>query len=84
MRSRTELTEVVDRYIEDHNCNYAKRLRESEAHRQLGSYGLSIYTYAAYATELVNLHENDTPCPPTHVNTSPTKEWADWVDQTRF
>lgn len=79
--SRAELIGTAEGYVEEHNCSYADRLIRQETSQSMGSYGIANAVLTGHVQELVKLHSDDT-CPPTHVDKSPTREWADWVQDT--
>ena len=79
--SRTELITTTEGYRADHDCAYADRLIRQETRLRAGSYGISLAALSGHVNELVRLH-SDNACPPTHIDNSPTSEWADWVQDT--
>ena len=82
--SRADLIETATIFAEGHDCPYATELlRTDSQRRQFGSYGINLTYLASHITELGRLHDDDT-CPPTHVGTGPTHEWADWVKDVQI
>lgn len=59
----------------DHECPYGKRLDRLSA-----SLGTATYL-TILLQELTTIHESGD-CPPTHIDSSPTRVWSDWVDDT--
>lgn len=80
--SRQELIATTERYAADHNCPYAEQLITTEKQKQMGSYGINLATLSWLVGELEQLHAAEA-CPPTHIGTGPTGEWAEWVKDIR-
>lgn len=80
--SRQELTSMASDYANDHKCPYAEQLLTVDRQKQMGSYGINLATLSRLIDELGQLHTTDT-CPPTHIGTGPTSEWAGWVKDIR-
>ncbi len=80
--SRQELTSMASDYANDHECPYAEQLLTVDRQKQMGSYGINLATLSRLIDELGQLHTTDT-CPPTHIGTGPTSEWAEWVKGVR-
>lgn len=61
----------------EHYCPYVNEITR----RQTGGIAIAAYKLKALMEKAVDLHK-DGICPPTHTSpTSPTREWADWVQQ---
>ena len=83
MTSRSDLLETLHIFKEGHECPYAERVLSTDRLKSIGGAGLATHQLNHYVTELGRLHIDDT-CPPTHTSpSSPTYEWAEWVDDTR-
>jgi len=82
--SRVDLLETATTFAEGHDCPYAESLiRADDLRRQFGSYGINLSQLSHLVGELGDLHADDT-CPPTHVGTGPTREWAEWVKDVQI
>lgn len=78
--SRDLLVKPLVEAVDDHECAYAQRVLDVNARR---SYGIAAYQLISFVDQVLVLHQ-DSSCPPTHIDGSPTKAWSDLVRDTRL
>lgn len=83
MKTRELLLNDTRALVAEHSCPYAEQLLEAERHRQIGSSGINLAILSSLSNELNKIHAGGD-CPPTHVGTGPTTEWAEWVKDTQI
>ncbi len=81
--NKTDLLNTTLSYVDAHDCPYANRLIDVDTRKSIGGYGLNLMSLQLFVDQLQTLHRGNV-CPPTHAGpTSPTAEWADWVQDTQ-
>lgn len=75
IQTRESILSKAEEITSNHECPYKTRLDRVRTSL------ISITHLSILVDDLQQIHEGDV-CPPTHLGTSPTALWSDWVEDT--